>query len=225
MVLPSNATNVAKEIYKLPEIRPVEQRRPDELRLEKNPANLEATLGYTRGHAPPTPCENCVKSRPRGPFSSCIVVDQRFDGACSNCRYNNNGIHCTLHRMNARPNDPADPRSPSAKPQPPKPRSPTKARTKAAKLIKSANTRDKGKGKQRAVSEDEEHGEGEGDGGEEEEEPSMVDPMRQPLVPGGTITPADFPQNAEDLRRQEEQATHPRTVAKDRMGKYFPKGG
>jgi hypothetical protein len=110
-----NTINVAKEIYKLLEIRPIEQRRPDELRLEKNLVNLEATLGYTRGHAPPILYENYVKSRPRGPFSSCIIVDQRFDGACFNYRYNNNGIYCTLYRMNARPNDPVDLRSPSVK--------------------------------------------------------------------------------------------------------------
>jgi hypothetical protein len=53
----------------------------------------------------------------------------------------------------------------------------------------------------------------------------MVDPIRQPLVLGGTIMPADFLQNIEDLRRQEEQATHPRTIVKDRIKKYFPKGG
>jgi hypothetical protein len=80
--------------------------------------------------------------------------------------------------MNTRPNDLADLKSPSAKPQLSKPRSLIKARIKAAKLIKSANTKDKGKGKQRAISEDEEHKEGEGDGGEEEEEPFIVDLIR-----------------------------------------------
>jgi hypothetical protein len=112
----SNIINIVKEIYKLLEIRPIEQRRPDELRLEKNLVNLEATLGYTRGYTPPISCKNYVKSRPCGPFSSCIIIDQRFDGTCSNYRYNNNGIYCTLHRMNTRPNDPVDPKSPSAKP-------------------------------------------------------------------------------------------------------------
>jgi hypothetical protein len=37
--------------------------------------------------------------------------------------------------------------------------------------------------------------------------------------------PANFPQNIKDLRQQEEQATHPKTIAKDRIGKYFPKKG
>jgi hypothetical protein len=74
-MLLSNATNVTKEIYKLLKIRPVKQRQPDELRLEKNLANLEATLGYIRSYALLTLCENCVKSRLYGPFSSCIVVD------------------------------------------------------------------------------------------------------------------------------------------------------
>jgi hypothetical protein len=80
--------------------------------------------------------------------------------------------------MNARPNDPADLKSPSAKLQLPKPRSLTKAWIKAAKLIKSANTKDKGKGKQKAISENEEYKEGKEDKGEKEEEPSIIDPIR-----------------------------------------------
>jgi hypothetical protein len=70
-----NIINVIKEIYKLLEIRLIKQRRLNELRLKKNFINLEITLRYTCGYAPLIPCENYVKSRPRNPFSSCIIVD------------------------------------------------------------------------------------------------------------------------------------------------------
>jgi hypothetical protein len=143
---PEHASQVAKDIFKKPEIREMSFRTGKKLANLNNPAikaNLEAAYGQTRGHLAPTPCANCTKKTPKGPWKECVQVEGKFDRACCNCRYNNGGRACTLHRLNAAPNEPAPPKSASAKPQLSKPRTPSKWSRKADKLL----GKDKGKGK------------------------------------------------------------------------------
>jgi hypothetical protein len=70
LVLPDNATDVAKRINNKAEVREIELRQGRELKgLEKGKANLEASLAYTRGTEPSQPYATCSnKKRPRGPF-------------------------------------------------------------------------------------------------------------------------------------------------------------
>ena len=62
-------------------------------------------------------------------------MKDEFDGACTNCRYNDDGKVCTFHRLNANPTKSGKPRSASAKPFTPKPRPPTRYRKRAQKQI------------------------------------------------------------------------------------------
>jgi hypothetical protein len=103
--IPANASQTARAIAALP----VPAGRTLDLRdratlkgLDKGKANLEASLGQLRGNAPANgPCTRCARTGryTKGPFKSCVVVPNQFDGACCNCRYNDDGSGCSLHRM------------------------------------------------------------------------------------------------------------------------------
>jgi hypothetical protein len=99
LVLPDNVTDVAKRINNKAEVREIELRQGKELKgLEKGKANLEASLAYTRGTEPSQACATCSnEKRPRGLFKLYIVVEGEFDGACTNCRYNDEGKVYTFH--------------------------------------------------------------------------------------------------------------------------------
>jgi hypothetical protein len=143
--IPDKTTQVAKDIYKMPEVRDMKFRPGKKLANLDNPkiaANLEAAYGQTRGYLAPIPCVNCTKKNPKGPWQECVQVQGKFDRACCNCRYNNGGRACTLHRLNAAPKDLAPPKSASAKPQPSKPRTPSKWSNKAKRLMKGEGERE-----------------------------------------------------------------------------------
>jgi hypothetical protein len=219
LVIPDSATQKAKDIFNMPEIRPMNLRAGKKLVNLNNPkiaANLEAAYGQTRGHLAPTPCANCTKQNPKGPWKECVQVEGYFDRACCNCRYNNGGRSCTLHRLNAAPNDPAPLRSASAKPQPSKPREPSKWSRKANRLM------GKGKGKEVAKEAEDDIEEEV----EDENEGDMNTLSRGGVFrPGGTFTREDFPQTDKQLQHHEEDLTHPRQIAKDRAGPRWLRGG
>jgi hypothetical protein len=190
LVLPDNATEVVKRINNKAEVREIELRQGRELKgLEKGKANLEASLAYTRGTESSQACTTCSnKKRPRGPFKRCIVMEGEFDGACTNCRYNDDGKVCTFHRLNANPTKSGKPRSASAKPFTPKPRPPTRYRKRAQKQIQDQ----KANGKEVAAEE-----EGEDTGGEEEE--GDVDNSSDIGSTEDTDSEGDVPRNPWDL--------------------------
>jgi hypothetical protein len=94
--LPSKTQPIAKAIFPLPAVRTLELRSGKILKgLEKGKVNLEASLGQVRGTVPSAPCIRCARTvRVKGPFTTCIVVPGQFDGACCNCRYNDDGSGC-----------------------------------------------------------------------------------------------------------------------------------
>jgi hypothetical protein len=195
LVLPDNATDVAKRINNKAEVREIELRQGKELKgLEKGKANLEASLAYTRGTEPSQPCATCSnEKRPRGPFKRCIVVEDEFDGACTNCRYNDEGKVCTFHRLNANPTKSGKPRSASAKPFTPKPRTPTRYRKRAQKQIQDQKAGNKGKGKEVVA---EEEGEDTKGGAEDEGD---TDNSSDIGSGGDTDSEQDVPRNPWDL--------------------------
>ena len=70
LVIPNSATQKAKDIFNMPEIRPMNLRAGKKLVNLNNPkiaANLEAAYGQTRGHLALTPYANCIKQNPKGP--------------------------------------------------------------------------------------------------------------------------------------------------------------
>ena len=66
----------------MPRLRPVE--------------NIEAILGYTRGKvlSLKQSCDDC-KNRTKS-FTSCIILDDLFQGSCTACHDNSLGIKCSL---------------------------------------------------------------------------------------------------------------------------------
>lgn len=122
--LPAKVSPTAASIFQLPIQRELDLRPGKTLKgLATGRMNLEASLGQMRGSAPASgPCIRCArKFKPKGPFRSCIVVEGQFAGACCNCRYNNDGSGCDLHRLHANPTAPMKPRNSSVKPRPPPP--------------------------------------------------------------------------------------------------------
>ncbi|CZR56716.1 uncharacterized protein PAC_06605 [Phialocephala subalpina] len=119
--LPSKVSPTAASIFQLPIQRELDLRPGKILKgLAGGRMNLEASLGQVRGSAPASgPCIRCARSwKPKGPFRSCIVVEGQFAGACCNCRYNNDGSGCDLHRLHTNPTAPKKPRNSSVKPRP-----------------------------------------------------------------------------------------------------------
>ncbi|CZR67356.1 uncharacterized protein PAC_17255 [Phialocephala subalpina] len=154
--LPHSPTQNAARIWAKAEVRDLELRPGKKLHsLEKGKYNLEATLAYTRGMETEGPCDTCARiKQPLGPFQKCVVIPDEFNGACTNCRYNNDGSRCYLHRLNVDPTQPPKVNcicssltcilfeicvdeclAASAKPQPPRyPREPTKGSKRAARF-------------------------------------------------------------------------------------------
>ncbi|TVY48678.1 hypothetical protein LOCC1_G001861 [Lachnellula occidentalis] len=129
--LPRTASNAARRIYAMKEVRKLELRDGKTLN-NLGRFNLEPALGYTRGEEAEEPCAGCAKAkRPNGPFTRCIVVAGEFHRACCNCRYNNEASGCTLYRQTAAPTDPRKLKSFSAK-EVPLPPHPINSRTESA---------------------------------------------------------------------------------------------
>ena len=92
-VLPCNAPLVAA-LKTLPQLRQLALRKGREILNLRYKKNHEAALGQTRGELARAACADCLKGN--GPFAECVVVADRFAGACCNCHYSSQGHRCSL---------------------------------------------------------------------------------------------------------------------------------
>lgn len=96
-ILPPGASEVSREIAKLPVLRPLELRKSavlgNALKNPGKPYNLEVCLAYMRGELV-KPCKHCLKIT--GPHVKCVVLAGFFAGSCTCCQYNNKGGKCSL---------------------------------------------------------------------------------------------------------------------------------
>jgi hypothetical protein len=86
----------------LPEVREIPWRPGQELPPDRSIDSPRvqqrgAILLSTRGAAAPIPCEHCAAGY--GRFSSCITLDQWFQGACSGCIFTSKGNKSSLRAL------------------------------------------------------------------------------------------------------------------------------
>lgn len=62
--------------------------------MTARPVNLIAYLAYRVGEVNSEPCDNCAGGAALWP--ECVSVEGYFSGACTNCHYNSQGVHCSL---------------------------------------------------------------------------------------------------------------------------------
>lgn len=98
--LPGIASGLARDIADLPVVRPLLLRYGFELgnslRDPRRPWNLEVSLAFMRGEVVSDACKHCLKTQ--GPFKECVILPGYFQGACTNCEYNDHGERCTFRR-------------------------------------------------------------------------------------------------------------------------------
>ena len=99
--LPRKVSQTVRAISSMPVVRALDLKEGKVLKgLHRGTANLESALGQMRGVPPAAACFRCARGfKEKGPFTTCIVVPGRFNGACCNCRYNDDGSGCNLHCM------------------------------------------------------------------------------------------------------------------------------
>ncbi|KUJ12801.1 uncharacterized protein LY89DRAFT_194462 [Mollisia scopiformis] len=114
--LPRNCSLVARRSSEKQEVRDLELCANTELvfRNGNRSSKLEAALAYTRGEEAKKVCMNCARLGPNDPFQKCIVMPNEFEGACTNCRYNNAGNSCSLQRSIVVPRKPRKSKTASA---------------------------------------------------------------------------------------------------------------
>ena len=95
-ILPCIAPLVAA-LKTLPQLRELTLRKGRENLNLGYKKNHEAALGQTRGELAAAACADCLKQN--GPFAECVVVANRFVGACCNCHYSSQGHRCSLRHF------------------------------------------------------------------------------------------------------------------------------
>lgn len=87
-----------KKILRLPKVRELDLRSGANLDDVENrctkTADLAATLGQMRGSEPEKSCEQCIIGR--GRFAKCLVLENHFLGACTNCKFGQRGEKCSF---------------------------------------------------------------------------------------------------------------------------------
>jgi len=82
-------TGNCKKLLARRDVREVFVREDKELNLERS-ANVEPTLGHSRGEIEEEECNGCAKCG--GPFTDCVTVEGILQGSCRSCHFSSSGV-------------------------------------------------------------------------------------------------------------------------------------
>ncbi|KAK4148702.1 hypothetical protein C8A00DRAFT_19510, partial [Chaetomidium leptoderma] len=60
------------------------------------PTCVDAIMIHSRGTDANPPCEACAAKPDRGPFLTCCQYTRAFRACCSNCKWRDKGVRCSL---------------------------------------------------------------------------------------------------------------------------------